>query len=134
MIGLADFVEKHREAVERDLLTETGRDLDELGSTLSWSALNSFLSHIQLESALGAEMNPELVRWTTRLKTNEILADIYDQLSVVNARLYTIITKKRPRKPEPYERPGKKEKKRIGSGPLPVNAMREWIESKRKRR
>lgn len=134
MIGLAEFIEEHRGAIERDLLTETGHELNDVGSTLSWGALKSFLGNIRLGSALGEELNPDMTKWATRAKTNEILADIYDQLALVNAHLRVIITKKPGRKPEPYKRPGmeKKETKHIGSDPLPISKMREWIESRRR--
>ena len=134
MIGLANFVEEHRGAIERDLLTETGHELRDLGSTLSWGALKSFLSTIQLGSALGGELSPEMTEWSTRAKTNAILADIYDQLALVNSNLRVLISHKPGRRPTPYKRPGDKEKQRIGKGALPANKMREWIENKRKQR
>lgn len=136
MIGLTNFIDEHRGAVERDLLIETGHELRDVGSTLSWGALKSFLSSVRMGSALAEDLNPDMVEWSTRAKTNTILADIYDQLSLVNANLRVLITHKPGRKPEPYKRPGMKEKniKRIGSEPLPVSKMREWIENKRKKR
>lgn len=134
MISLANFVFEHRGAIERDLLTETGHELQDIGSTLSWGALKSFLSTIKLGSALGGELNPDLTEWSTRMKTNAILADIYDQLSLVNSQLRVLITHKPSRRPTPYQRPGSRDKQRIGKGALPVNKMREWIESKRKQR
>lgn len=133
MIGLATFVDEHREAVERDLLTETGHELRDIGSTLSWGALNSFLSIVHLGSALAGELSPEMSKWATVAKTNEILADIYDQLSVVIADLHLLITHKKGRKPQPYKRPGDKDTHRIGKGALPLSKMREWIQSRRKR-
>lgn len=133
IISLAEFVGEHREAVERDLLTETGHELSDVGSTLSWSALKSFLSQIKLGSALGEELNPEISAWSTRKKTNEILADIFDILQVINAQLRVIASHKPGRKPEPYDRPGQeKGKKRIGKGALPLSQMREWIENRRR--
>lgn len=134
MIGLTDFINEHRGAIERDLLTETGYDLDDVGGALSWGALKSYLSVIKIESALGAELNPDMTEWSTRTKTNSILADIFDQLSLVNANLRILITKKPGRRPEPYKRPGqeKENTKHIGNGPLPLSKMREWIENRRK--
>ena len=134
MIGLATFVEEHREAVERDLLIETGHELNDVGGALSWGALKSYLSHIKLGSALAGELNPEWTEWSTTAKTNAILADIYDQLQVVNSQLRVLITHKPSRRPEPYKRPGdnKKETKRIGKGSLPASKMREWIENRRR--
>ena len=135
MIGLANFVAEHRGAVERDLLTETGHELKDVGSTLSWGALNSFLSHIKLGSAVGGELAPEMTEWSTTAKTNTILTDIYDQLSIINAQLRVIASHKRGPRPKPYKRPGQKDdQQRIGKGALPLNKMREWIENKRKQR
>lgn len=134
MIGLAKFINEHRGAVEHDLLTETGYELNDIGSALSWGALKSFLSNVKLGSALSSEISPEMTEWATTAKTNTILADIYDQLSMVNANLRILITHKPGKKPEPYKRPGddKKETRRIGKGSLPASKMREWIESRRR--
>ena len=133
MISLANFVDEHRGAVERDLLTETGHELRDVGGALSWGALGSFLSSIQLGSALAGELNPDMAKWATRAKTNEILADIYDLLAIINANLHVHITHKPGKKPKPYKRPGDKDKRHIGKGALPLSKMREWIESRRRR-
>jgi hypothetical protein len=135
MIGLAEFIDEHREAVERDLLVETGHEVEDVGSTLSWGALKSFLSTTKLGSALGAELNPEMTDWATTAKTNYILADIFDLLQIVNANLRVMITHKPGKKPDPYIRPGmkKKETRHIGKGALPASKMREWIASRRRR-
>ena len=134
MIGLTDFIEEHRGAVERDLLTETGYELEDIGSTLSWGALKSYLSTIKLGSVLAEELNPGMNEWSTRARTNTILADIFDQLSLVNTNLRILITKKPGRRPEPYKRPGQEREntKHIGNGALPLSKMREWIENRRK--
>ena len=135
MIGLAGFIEDHRGAVEIDLLCETGHELNDVGRTLSWGALSSFMSTVKIGSALGNELNPELTEWTTRGKTNAILADIFDQLALVNAQLRILITKKRGPKPTLYKRPGQKEEThRIGKGAIPIDSMREWIRKKREKR
>ena len=136
MIGLANFILEHREAVERDLLIETGYELRDVGGALSWGALKSFLSSIRLGSTLAGELNPDMTEWSTRARTNTILADIFDQLSLVNANLRVLITHKPGRRPEPYKRPGMKNenKQHIGKGALPVSKMREWIEDRRKKR
>ena len=108
--------------------------MDDVGSTLSWGALKSYLSHVKLGSALAGELSPEWTEWSTQAKTNAILADIYDQLQVVNSQLRVLITHRPGKQPTPYKRPGddKKETKRIGKGSLPISKMREWIESRRR--
>ena len=135
MISLARFIENHRGAVERDLLCETGHELDDVGRTLSWGALSSFLSTVKMGSALGNELSPELTEWATTGKTNAILADIFDQLSMINSNLRVLITHKPGRKPEPYKRPGKENKQKYGRGALPtIGAMREWIRNRTEKR
>lgn len=134
MIGLTNFVEKHREAIESDLM-QTGYTLEDVGASLSWDALKSFLSYIRPDSALYRKLNPELADWSVTLKTNFILADIYDQLAITNALLRQAISHKRSRPPEPYPRPGAKSRKtqKFGKKPLAnISEMREWIKQRQK--
>lgn len=125
---------EHREAVERDLLTETGYKLDDVGRTLSWGALKSFLSRVRPDSALSHELNPDIAEWSTALRTNVILADIYDMLSMINAQLRVIASHKRGQPPKPYKRPWEKDRniQHYGSGALPAKEMREWIKQRQK--
>lgn len=134
MISLASFVDEHREAIERDLLTETGHELSDVGRSLSWRALMSFLSTAKPGSALSNELRPDMTEWSTTLKTNIILADIFDQLSIVNANLHVLITHKRGKRPEPYKRPWMENRnnRHIGKGALSVTDMREWIKQRQK--
>lgn len=129
MIGLAEFISEHRGAVERDLLG-TGYSLDDVGASLSWDALKSFLSYVKPDSAVYRELHPELSEWSITLKTNVILADIYDQLSITNALLRTLLSHKKQRQPEPYKRPWVKNgnTRKMGKKPLgSVEEMRAWI-------
>ena len=135
IIGLASYVDEHREAVERDLLTETGYELNDVGRALSWGALKSFLSTVKLGSALSGEIRPEMTEWSTVVKTNAILADIFDQLSLLNTKLSILITRKRGRKPEPYPRPWASKQRRThryGDGAIPIDELREWIKNRQR--
>ena len=127
-------MEEHREAIEHDLLVETGHELRDVGRSLSWGALRSFLTHISPESALAREINPEGYIWASRAKTNALLADIYDLLSAVNANLCAKGTGKKPKQPKPYPRPGDKDRntetRHIGKDPLPPDKLREWFKQK----
>jgi len=79
-------------------------------------------------------MHPEFSAWATRVKTNGILADIYDVLSDIRYALITIGGGK-PTKPNPYPRPNAKEPdnvQRFGKGGLPPDELRAWFEKKRK--
>ena len=90
--------------------------------------------HLDPESALAREVQPDAYIWSSRAKTNAILADIYDILSLINANLCVKGTRHRPRKPKPYPRPGNKEKEtettHIGKGALPPDKLREWFRQK----
>lgn len=120
---------ENREAIENDLIA-TGYTLDDVGASLSWDALKSFLTYAKPDSALFRKLNPEVSEWTTALKTNYILADIFDQLSITNMLLRILVTHKKSRQPEPYKRPGAKKSKvqHMGKKPLAgIAEMREWI-------
>jgi hypothetical protein len=135
IIGLTNFINENREAVESDLLA-TGYTLDDVGASLSWDALKSFLAYARPDSALYRKMNPEMSDWSTITKTNFILADIFDQLSIVNMYLRTIVTHKRGKPPEPYKRPGAKKTntQHMGKAPLAnITEMREWIRQRQVR-
>ena len=136
IIGLTKFVMEHREAIESDLM-QNGYTLDDVGASLSWDALKSFLTYARPDSALFRKINPELSEWGSRIKTNTILADIYDQLAITNSLLRTQISGKKSRRPEPYKRPGAKKTRtqHMGSGPLEsIEAMREWIKQRQVRK
>ncbi len=108
--------------------------MKDVGHTLSWDALRSFLLNITPESALAREINPESYIWSSRAKTNAILADIYDLLNMINANLCAGFSRKRPKKPKPYPRPGDKNKDtetmHIGRGALPPDQLRDWFKQK----
>ena len=115
-------------------MCKTGHELDDVGGTLSWGALASFLSTVDMGSALGRELNPEMTEWATQAKTNAILADIFDQLSLVNENLRVLITHRPSRQITPYKRPGNKDQQKIGKGALPVDELREWIKQRLEKR
>jgi hypothetical protein len=134
MIGLAKHILEHREAIQYDLLKETGHEFGDIGRTLSWDALDSFLRNVGLDSALARELKPEMSAWATPLKTNSILADIADELAQINANLVALGSHKPAKKVKPYPRPWKldpSDGKKIGSGGLPPAELRKWFERKR---
>ena len=135
MISLGQFIEAHKKAVEADLL-KVGYELNDIGGALPWSALDSFITNLSLDSATMRELSPEIARWNGSLQTNTILADIYDLLSAINYNLLCMASKQKPQQPKPYPRPGKKEdedKQKIGKGALPVAELEDWFEQKRRK-
>ena len=87
-----------------------------------------------LTSATVQELNPDYQGWGSIAKTNAILADIYDILSVINSNLIGIGLGKRAKQPKPYPRPGQKkpDEKKIGKGALPHDELVKFFERKRK--
>lgn len=117
------------------MLVQTGHELNDIGRTLSWDALDSFLANLGADSALVREMDPEVGAWGTTLKTNLILADIWNVLAMINANLIAVGTRKPAKAPKMYPHPWQKEpdkERHIGSGALPPNELRKWFEEKRK--
>ena len=93
------------------------------------SSLDSFLKHLPGDSALAKELE-KATGWETTVKTNAILADIYDLLQLINVNLIAFASGgKQRRKIKPYPRPGREDntQRKIGKGAMPFNELREWI-------
>lgn len=129
---------EHAGAIEYDLLTKTGHELKDVGGSLSWRALSSFIFHGDVDSALARDLDDEYTLWATNTKTNGILADIYDMLAQINANLVAIGSRTKAKPIKPYPRPGMSERRGdtqvIGKGALPKGEFRKWLEQKRKER
>lgn len=130
IVSLANFVEDHGEAINYDLLTRTTYQLDDVGGVLSWDSLHSFIKYLGTDSALARDLGKS-TGWEQTIKTNALLADIYDLLQVINANLCTL-GGKRAKKIKPYPRPSDKDEntRKIGKGALPIDELREWIRRK----
>lgn len=81
-------------------------------------ALLSFINYLPPDSATRSAMDPdsEIGGWYTTRKTNEILADLFDVFVAANT--------KKGKKAKEYPRP--KQKKRIGSGAIPISEFWDW--------
>ena len=125
-----DLCEKHKEAINYDLFTRTGCTVEDIGDKIGWNAFYCFVTHLDEKSALSRDLNNEVYTWGTTLKTNVILADVFDILSAINYNLASFSGGK-PKKPKPYPRPGQKDKavKHYGKGP--VKDIRAWLASKK---
>lgn len=78
---------------------------------LPWGTLKAFLGTVKPESALAAELEPDIAEWSTRLKTNRILADIWDALAALCAIVAAKGTGKKPQSIPDYPRPWRQKEK-----------------------
>ena len=88
------------------------------------------------DSATARSLNPEIAHWATRTKTNELLADIFDMLAMINANIVAIGQRKRAKTPKPYPRPGDQPsgQKHFGKDAMPADELQAWFERKRRER
>ena len=106
-------------------MTRTGRTLTEymdMGAA-GLVALLSFINYLPPDSALFQSMHPddENGPWFTTVKTNAILADLYD--------VYVASHTKKGVNPQKYPRP--KEKQKIGKDPIPISEFWDWWNKER---
>lgn len=106
--------------MQYDLMTRTGRTLSEymdMGAA-GKAALISFIRYLTPDTATYRDMHPrdEYGEWYTTMKTNAILADIFDAFIAVNT--------KKGRQSKPYPRP--KKKQTIGRDAIPISEFWDW--------
>lgn len=108
-------------------MTRTNYTLDDVGGVLSWSSLASFVKYLGTDSALAQDLGKS-TGWETQVKTNAILADLYDLLAVFNVNFINQNNKHKKKNIKPYPRPGRDNdnKRKLGKGALPLNEWREW--------
>ena len=97
--------------------------MNDVGRSLSWGALGSFLHEAKPDSAIVAEMDPAIAEWSTVLKTNMLLADIYDLLNLFRVYMLAKGGKVRPQKPKEYPRSWRKKKKTFKT----VMKAKDWL-------
>ena len=125
---------EHAEAINYDLMTRTRYQINDIGGALSWSSLYSFIKHLGTDSALARDLGKS-TGWEGTLRTNAILADIFDLLQAINANLVNFASGgKQKMKYKPYPRPGRDDNNthKFGKGAMPANELAEWFRRKQK--
>ena len=89
------------------------------------------MHRLDVDSETARELDPDLSAWAGTVKTNAILADIFDMLAMINANLCAMVTGKRAKKPKSYDRPGDNKKQRIGKNALPPDELVAFFKRKR---
>lgn len=113
-------------------MTRTRYTLNDLGGALTWSSLRSFIQFLETDSALARDLQKS-TGWETTIKTNAVLADIYDLLQGIYSVLISIASGgKKKVKPKPYPRPGRGDEytRKVGKGALPYSELRAWIKER----
>ena len=135
ILSLADFANEHGDALEYDLMTRTRYSVSDVGSALSVSRACAFARQAVLDpsTAIHRSVMGEHARWTDGQIVGQIVADIFDQISMLRYDIASIVSKKgaRPRFPDPYPRPGSKKRGGIvyGSDPIPTSEFHDWWDS-----
>lgn len=110
--------------------------LECLGCTLEtahyvgWDAVVNWARHLGSDSKTFASLNPEYSSFGSRLKTNILLADIYDAIMYF-AWMYACSHREKgtlnPLRPKRYPRPGiKDDDVHIGKDPIPIKDFDSW--------
>lgn len=112
---------------------QCGYEVKDVGHSLSWGALLSFIENLGAESAVVRELDSDVYEWSTRLKTNMILADLYDMLAMINANLVAVGSHQRTKTPKPYPRPKQDRGTKYGKEPVKIEELRKLFANKRKK-
>lgn len=117
--------------MEYDLWKATGHGVDDLGDKLPWSTAAAVIKNLSFDSALARDLDEDVGTWNSRMKTNYLLADIFDALININYCLVKM-TGGRAQKPKPYPRPkDKRNIKHYGKGALTIDEMRKFVFNKK---
>ncbi len=102
-------------------MTRTPYTLADVGASLPWDALVSFIRHLPSLSETCAELYPEKAQrawWLANAPALE-LADLYDLMAKAHS--------KKGARPKRYPRPfDDKEKQGYGKDPIPVSQFDDW--------
>lgn len=115
----------HQQALEYDLMVRTHFTLDDLGRSLSWRALFSFISGLDKTSLLWQQMHQDRqdeALWESPAVLPQLVALLVDELRSMQYIYIASHSKHAVKQPEPIPRPGIKQKKadvkRFGSKPV----------------
>lgn len=128
IFGLLDAIDKHREAIEYELLMARYRIADIGSASLDWGEFKVLLSRWQKlpGNAVAASING----FEAPSFEQQVLAVISDQLAVANWQR----ARGKGGKPKPLKRWWQKgDSERFGSSPIPISKFASWWDSKKKR-
>lgn len=124
LISLLLIVARYSLALEYDLMTKTAYTLDDLGRSLTWRALFSFVCGLDKTSLLWQQMNgdkKEEALWEKQALIPQLLALLIDEVRNMQYIYASSHSKKPIKQPEPIPRPHIKKNsdtKHYGSKPV----------------
>lgn len=110
------------------MMRELGLTLD-TAHYVGWHNVLDWARHLRDESSTRRALEPELASWRTRLWTNAMLADLYDEIARLRRDFIQVNTpRRRVERPTEYPRPWRESKDivRIGKVGLPPTEFNEW--------
>ena len=78
---------------------------------------------VKPDSAIAAEIRPEVAEWSTIFKTNVLLADIYDELCWFQSTMIAKGTDRYPKKPKEYPRSWREKKTKFKK----IMKVNDWL-------
>lgn len=128
--GLLDLLTENGGAVRADLLRFYGLRVDPRDPCLPWDELRDLVTHLPRESATVREQVGEQARWG---EAEHLLAVVIDVLQGQAWQFATAHSKKKPKKPKPYPRPGVVDpsRRKFGTKRMTLGEAREWMARKK---
>ena len=108
-------------------MTLLGMPFECAAASFGWANLLTFVHHLPPTSAVYREYYGDASEFSSDLKQNAILADVFD---AIQALTYTYAKAHggKGKKPKPYPRPWRVDDgaQHIGSNPIPISEFNDW--------
>lgn len=109
------------------MMREIGLTLD-TAHLIGWHNILDWARHMHDDSATRRALEPETASWKTRLWTNAMIADVYDEIARLRRDFIQVNSKRRVERAHEYPRPWREPKDvvRIGKGGISPSEFNDW--------
>lgn len=130
ILGLLDLLTESGGAVRADLLRFYGLRFDPRNPDLPWDELRDLVSFLPRESATVRVVEGERARWG---EVEHLLAVVIDVLNGQAWQFAAANSKKKPKRPKPYPRPGVVDpnRRKFGTKRMSLAEARDWMAKKK---
>ena len=126
-MGLPALLRERREPIAADLIRFYGIPLSQVRERVTLWEFVAMVVHLPRESATWAAEHPDAAAWGL---SEQLLAEVADSLHWLQWAKTADGSKGRNR-PKPIPRPGiksdEREERRIGSDPIPLDELADWL-------